>query len=228
MSVIVYSVNTGNYDDLRTPTYYDPNVRYILFTDNKYFKSDIWEIYHTDFLNWLPDKRRIARYIKINSHLILPNHDISIWIDHCYPPKFNDVNLMFNKIGLSNNEIMCFKHDVRNCIYDESKVVKSMNLDYPILIDKQINRYISENFPPKLGLFDSGFMIRRNNDNVSKFNSIWWDEVNNNSARDQLSQVYSSWKSNVPIHPIQRGVSIYNNEFLYPKIKHPKKWLSSE
>ena len=40
--IIVYSVNTGGYDELRSPDVYDPNIRYILFTDNKYFKSDVW------------------------------------------------------------------------------------------------------------------------------------------------------------------------------------------
>lgn len=226
--IIVYSVNTGGYDELRTPKIYDPNpnVRYILFTDNKYFKSNVWEVYHTDFLDWLPNNRRRARYIKTNPHLILPNHDISIWIDHCYRHRFNDVNSMLNEIRFENEQIMCYNHDVRNCIYDESEVVKEMNLDFHDLVNKQINNYRERGFPNNFGLFDSGFTFRKNNDRVNKFNSIWWDEIKNNSARDQLSQVYSSWESGVPITPIPIGVSIYNNKFLYPKIKHSKKWLT--
>jgi hypothetical protein len=60
---------------------------------------------------------------------------------------------------------------------------------------------------------------------VKKFNDIWWDEVKNFSARDQLSQVYSSWKTDVKISPIPIGSSIYINKYLNAKIKHPKKWL---
>ena len=83
MKIIVYSVNTGGYDDFREPKIYDPNVRYILFTDNKYYKSKIWEICHTDFLPKNLDNRRKARYIKLNPHIVLPEHDVSIWVDHC-------------------------------------------------------------------------------------------------------------------------------------------------
>ena len=50
MKIVVYSVSTGGYDELKTPKVYDPNIRYILFTDNKYFKSDVWEVNHIDFI----------------------------------------------------------------------------------------------------------------------------------------------------------------------------------
>ena len=115
--IIVYSVNTGGYDELRSPDVYDPNIRYILFTDNKYFKSDVWEVNHVDFVDSKLDNRRKARYIKINSHLVLPNHDISIWVDHCYKPKFNNAEEFLKEIGFFNNNIMSYKHDVLDNVY---------------------------------------------------------------------------------------------------------------
>ncbi len=223
--IIVYSVNTGGYDEFRTPDVYDPNIRYILFTDNKYFKSNVWEVNHVDFIDSKLDNRKKARYIKINPHLVLPNHDISIWVDHCYKPKFNKAEEFLTEIGFFNNNIMSYKHDVRNCIYSESEEVKLQRLDYEDIINSQISKYRIEGFPRNYGLFDSGFTIRKNNKVVNEFNDIWWNEVKNFSARDQLSQVYSSWKCGVEIKPIQIGVSIYSNKFLNPKVKHPKKWL---
>ena len=223
--IIVYSVNTGGYDELRSPDVYDPNIRYILFTDNKYFKSDVWEVNHIDFVDSKLDNRRKARYIKINPHLILPNHDISIWVDHCYKPRFNNAEEFLKEIGFFNNNIMSYKHDVRQCIYSESEEVKQQRLDYDDIVNSQMSRYRIEGFPRNYGLFDSGFTIRKNNEKVNEFNDIWWNEVNNFSARDQLSQVYSSWKTDIKIEPISIGTSIYINKYLNPKIKHPKKWL---
>jgi hypothetical protein len=223
--IIVYSVSTGGYDELKTPKIFDPNIRYILFTDNKYFKSDVWEVNHIDFVDNELDNRRKARYIKLNPHLVLPNHDISIWIDHCYLPKFNNVMELLNEIKFFDNHIMCYKHDVRQCIYSESEEVKSQRLDYPDIVNTQMSKYRQEGFPYNYGLFDSGFTFRKNSKHVNKFNEIWWDEVKNFSARDQLSQVYSSWKSGVNITQIPIGSSIYNNKYLNPKVKHPKKWL---
>jgi len=224
MGIIVYSVNTGGYDDLRNPKIYDPSIRYILFTDNKIFKSDIWEVNHIDFLDKDLDNRRKARYIKTNPHLVLPDHDISIWVDHCYVPRFDNAKNFLNEISF-NNDIMSYKHDVRNCIYDEAQVVIRDRLDYPHIVENQMKKYILEGFPKNYGLFDSGFTIRGNHDKIKNFNDIWWSEIKNNSGRDQLSQVYSSWKSGVTIRPIPIGNSIYNNKFLNPKIKHPKRWV---
>ena len=188
--IIVYSVNTGGYDELRSPDVYDPNIRYILFTDNKYFKSDVWEVNHIDFVDSKLDNRKKARYIKINPHLVLPNHDISIWVDHCYKPKFNNAEEFLKEIGFFNNNIMSYKHDVRQCIYSESEEVKQQRLDYDDIVNSQMSRYRIEGFPRNYGLFDSGFTIRKYNKVVNEFNDIWWSEVKNFSARDQLSQVY--------------------------------------
>jgi hypothetical protein len=223
--IIVYSVNTGGYDELRSPDVYDPNIRYILFTDNKYFKSDVWEVNHIDFVDSNLDNRRKARYIKINPHLVLPNHDISIWVDHCYKPRFNNSEEFLKEIGFFNNNIMSYKHDVRQCIYSESEEVKQQRLDYDDIVNSQMSKYRIEGFPRNYGLFDSGFTIRKYNKVVNEFNDIWWSEVKNFSARDQLSQVYSSWKSGVDIKPIPVGSSIYSNKYLNPKVKHPRKWL---
>ena len=76
-----------------------------------------------------------------------------------------------------------------------------------------------------LTLIGSVNAAEKNNEKVNEFNDIWWSEVNNFSARDQLSQVYSSWKTDIKIAPIPIGSSIYINKYLNPKIKHPKKWL---
>lgn len=222
MSIIVYSVNTGGYDELRNPHFVDNKVRYILFTDNKNFKSDIWEVQHVDFLSHLKDSRRIARYIKVNSHSVLPEHDISIWIDHCYKSKTQDFSKLLKDNPFIN--VMCFKHNERNCIYDESVKVLQDKLDYPELVTKQMEKYRQEGFPKNYGLFDSGFTIRRNNDKVKTFNETWWNEIANGSARDQLSQVYSSWKTNTPINNFSVRGNVYGNPYLTGKLKHPKRW----
>jgi hypothetical protein len=223
MKIIVYSVNIGGYDEFREPTIYDPNIRYILFTDNKYYKSNIWEICHTDFLPKNLDNRKKARYVKLNPHIVLPNHDVSIWVDHCYTPRFKSAVELLKEINF-NNDIMCYRHNIRNCTYDESKVVINDKLEYPNVVNQQMNKYREDGFPRNYGLFDSGFTIRKNSKDVIRFNNIWWNEISNHSGRDQLSQMYSSWKSNVGITPIRVGSSIYNNKFLSQKIKHPKKW----
>ena len=225
MKIIVYSTNIGNYDMLWSPKNYDINARYILFTDNKYFKSDVWEVNHVDFLNEKNlSNRHMARYVKTNPHLILPEHDVSIWVDNCFKFKFNDSKKLLNDIEFEDKDVMLYRHDVRNCIYDEAKVVKKHNLDDHDIVNTQVQTYSSEGFPKQMGLYSTGFMVRKNNEKVNTFNEFWWEQINKYSGRDQLSQMYSSWVTKTTISPINNNGDVYNNNFLEPKIKHLKSW----
>ena len=219
MKYIVYSTNIGGYDLFNKPSVYDKNIRYILFTDNKHFRSDVWEVQHIDFLPEMSNRKK-ARYIKINPHLVLPKHDVSIWIDHCFKPKFDNINTLIKNIGFIDKDIMIYKHSWRNCTYDESIEVLNQKLDSKTLVKSQMDRYLMDGFPKNYGLFETGLIFRKNNQSINNFNNFWWSELNNGSERDQLSLMYSSWKNLIEIKPITYGKSCYNNLFLDKKIKH--------
>lgn len=61
MKIIIYTINIGGYDIFVDPKNYDKDVRYILFTDNKYVKSNVWEICHVDFIDKSFDNRKKAQ-----------------------------------------------------------------------------------------------------------------------------------------------------------------------
>ena len=220
IKVIVYSANIGGYDNFISPTNYDPNVEYILFTDDTEFKSDVWKVKSVDFLTDTLDNRKKARYIKLNPHLVLPPHDISIWIDHCLEPRFEDVSELLKYLNFGNSSIMCFPHPERDCLYDEGQVVLKLKLDTPEIVNKQMNRYHSMSFPRNYGLFENGFIVRRNNLKSKMFNETWWKEISKNSGRDQLSQMFVSWSIGVDITPILNCGLMADNIFLSEKIKH--------
>lgn len=223
MKIIFYSANIADYDYFYRPKNKDLNVDYYLFTDNKYFKSPHWNIVNTKNLNLNKlDNRKIARFIKINSHKVLPKHDISIWLDHCFKFTHDNINNMLNDLLFHDKMIMCYAHDERKCIYEESKICIERKLDNKSIIESQISRYKKEMFPANFGLFSTGLMIRRNNLGVNNFNEIWWKEVNSGSGRDQLSQSYASWKSNIKIDPIMIGKNIYTTPLLSLKTPHIK------
>jgi len=219
MKIVVYSSNIGDYDDFNHPEIIDPNVRYILFTNNKFIKSNVWEICHIDFLDWISSDREKSRYLKTNPHKILPDHDINIWFDHVFTPKIKDFKNFLNDIGFE--KISNYKHRFRNCLYDEGGEVIKTKKEYPEIVNNQLNKYKTEGFPINYGLYETGIMIRENTDDMKLFNSIWWSEIKNGSGRDQLSQMYSSWKTGININPITIGNSVYDNSFIAYK-KHLK------
>lgn len=225
MKIIIYSANINNYDYFYHPK--NNHIEHYLFTDNNYFKSNIWNVININSLKSKKlDSRRIARYFKINSHLVLPPHNISIWLDHCFKFKIDDINKLISELNFNvdnNNNIMCYSHDQRSCIYEEAKICIKNKLDNESIIQNQIKKYELEGFPRNFGLFSSGLIVRKNNNITNKFNELWWEEVSNGSGRDQLSQCYASWKLNININPILIGKNIYNNPYLTDKVKHNHK-----
>jgi len=226
--IIVYSANINGYDDLVTPKIFDSNVEYILFTDDEAFKSNVWNIKSIDFVDKNLDLRKRSRYMKLNPHKVLPPHDISIWIDHCFEPKFSNVQEMLEQLNFKGFNVMSYKHPERNCIYDEANAVLKYSLDSVEVVSNQMKRYISVGYPMNYGLFENGFIIRRNKDKVNFFNETWWNEVKNNSGRDQLSHMYASWFTDVRINPINVGVSMSDNPFLNKKKQHKKGFITKK
>jgi hypothetical protein len=222
--IIVYSANIGSYDIFKELVDKDPNVEYILFSDVQ-IESNTWVIKEIPKNISKLDFRRQSRYLKLNPHLVLPEHDISIWIDHSITLKVNDITKLLETIEFDNKtDIMCYKHSRRICIYDEAKEVLKLKLDSKLLVDNQVKKYYSMGFPSKYGLYEAGFIIRNNNNKMKTFNDMWWNEVKNNSARDQLSQMYVSWYTNINIKPIKIGENIYKNELLSVGKHHLKRY----
>ena len=224
--IIVYSANINGYDEFNEPEVYDPNVEYILFTDNEEIKSNVWKIKPIDFLDKNLDLRKKARYLKINSHLVLPPHDVSVWVDHCFESKFDNVNNILEEIEFSGKNMMAYKHPQRNCIYDEANVVIQYKLDSLGVVSNQMKRYVNMGFPKQQGLFETGLLIRRNNEKVKRFNQTWWTEILKNSGRDQLSHVFACWYSDVTTTPITIGEKAESTPYLKPRTQHKKLFQS--
>jgi hypothetical protein len=131
------------------------------------------------------DDTRSARFYKCNPHIVLPEHDISIWVDGNIYPNVSDEELV--RIFLGQNDITTFKHPGRRCTYSEAKAVIRHGLDDPQVVNAQMMYYKANKFPVNYGLPETTMIIRRNTFAVNKFNEDWWAEIQRWSKRDQLS-----------------------------------------
>lgn len=210
--IIVYTCNIGHYDLYRNIFPKDNKVNYIYFTDDGVPVSG-WKVLPVD-TNIINSPRKLARYYKINSHLVLPEHDVSLWLDARFIIKEDAVEKFVKQYR--KNDISCFyyPYDKRHCAYDEAEACLESRLNGKHLIHKQVAKYKSEGFPEQYGLYATGIMIRRNNEDVKRFNEVWWNEVRDFSERDQISQCYASWKTGVSITAINSDRNVYNNEIV--------------
>ena len=191
----IYTCITGAYDALIEPEYLSPGWDYICFTDNPELTSNIWKIKPLPMETEGLSQVKKQRFVKINPHITLPDYDISVWVDGNVNIKGN-LNEFLAKHLIDGTSVYVPKHPARNCIYDESKVVLAMRKDKKEIVEPQMERYKNEGFPKDYGLLQSNILLRRHNEpDCIRLMEAWFNELKNNSHRDQLSFNYALWKN---------------------------------
>ena len=193
----VYSCVTGNYDDVRKTLFsslplIDCDVQFTLFTDkNLESEGTGWVVRPLAFEAGVC-KRRIARWHKVNSHILFPQADITVWMDGSQ--LFKKINLYKDLIGphMTGAHLATFKHPVRTCVYQEAQACKMLKKDNAKLIDQQMKKYRQMGYPAFAGMVETACVIRKNKPIVTAFNKLWWLEIDKHSFRDQLSFNYAA------------------------------------
>lgn len=214
---VVYTCITGDYDNLREVNSPEKQIDYICFTDRN-IESKTWKIRPIPRCLKYLDDAKIARCMKIAPHLFLSEYDISVWVDGNIQVmgnmhKFIDENL--------KNYFSIPKHPDRICVYEEAKAVKNLNKDSAEVVDRQMDKYMSKNYPQNNGMVQSGIMVRRHNDKrCIAISNLWWNEVREFSKRDQLSFNFSIWKKNVEVDIINPSIIVSDHFQIWT---HPTK-----
>lgn len=191
--IVVYTVIMGDYDYLKDPEYVMENCDYICFTNNPDLKSDIWEIRYDS--NTELDNTRWQRRHKVLAHEYLPDtYEWCIYVDGNVRIT-GDLRKYINLESGGKKPILCLKHPTRNTVYEEAEECIRLGKDLPEVIEKQMERYRKEGYKADNGLVVTNVLVRKHTDkNVIKLMNLWWEEIERNSKRDQLSFNYACWK----------------------------------
>ena len=191
--IVIYTAITGGYDKLTAPTVVNKDIDYICFTDNPSTKSTVWRMLPV-VDNGL-DLARQNRQYKLLPHRFLAEYKYSLYIDGNIDI-IGDITQLIQKHMVSCS-IAFFSHYQRNCVYEEARACIKQKKDGTEAIKKQIQRYRDEGYPRNNGLIEGGIILRRHNDlKIIKTMEAWWNELINESRRDQLSFNYVAWKNN--------------------------------
>ena len=208
---VIYTVILGDYDHLKEPEYKAVGWDYICFTDRSDLKSKIWTIVRVKCPPGVNHKR-CNGYIKTNPFRYLQEYDLSLLIDgsvsiHC------DLNDFIEKSLPTGRSMAILKHPCRDCIYEEGEKVKELKKDFPVIVDKQMQKYRDDGFPEHFGLVWAALIIRRHNDkNLRRHCLLWLKEIIRNSQRDQLSFNYILWKYQL-IDPFMLEHDVLGSDF---------------
>jgi hypothetical protein len=191
--IVVYTAIAGKYDTLKEPPgKLLQEVDFVAFCDFTP-KTTAWQIRKpcTEFT----DPCRNAKTHKVLPHVFFPEATYSLWIDGSV--KINrafPIRQWIDKY-LSEHDWAVFKHPERQCIFEEAEACIRSAKDDPAIIRSQMARYRHEHYPANNGLVESTIILRRHTEAVRRLNEAWFQEIKNNSRRDQLSFNYVAHKA---------------------------------
>lgn len=208
MKIAVYTAIFGNFDVLKKQPEQDIDCDFFCFTDCDITDSD-WNVVTTDFSGDTPRFR--AKFPKTKPHIVLPDYDITYWIDGSVQLKdSSSVRLLIERMGCNDN--LFFVHPDRNCIYDELEVSMKMDKYKGHGLREQVKRYEDEGYPRHNGLMACTTILRKNSKNNRVMGNLWYDEMSDDLIQDQLSLPYVVWKNNLKINI--DNINLYNNEYI--------------
>lgn len=191
---VIYTALFGDYDDLIDPKEKYDGCDFICFTDQEHLVSNIWDI------RVVKDSRlsrnMMNRQYKILPHIFLSDYEFSLYLDANIKLNENPVTLRNKYLIENNNNFVMPKHFLRDCIYEEAKECVVLKKSSYLPTKSQMSKYKKDEFPAHFGLGENNILLRRHNElSVIKIMNEWWDEINNETQRDQLSLAYIMWKN---------------------------------
>lgn len=189
----------GGYDDILQPLVIDDRFDYILFSNEiKEPQIGVWQIRPIQYYN--SDRTRICRYVKTHPEELIPEYEISIWMDASMQILSQDFYDIVSKLEEQKVLISSMCHPVRTCIYQEAFAVVNMMVEHEKVVIDWCHLLRKEEYPQHNGLCETGVIFRMRNELIHKANTFWWKCIEKYSRRDQLSFNYVLWKLNIPCH----------------------------
>jgi hypothetical protein len=184
----VYTALYGPFDRLpEQPVRAASGLDFIAFVGDPALRSDTWQV--RPLSPELPsDPVRSARYAKLMPHILLPDYDVSIYIDCSVellaPPEAMQAALLDGR----PEGFACLRHDHRDSIAAEARAVIELGLDGLSVVRDQLAAYLAAGYAEQVPLIWSGILLRRHlRADVVRAMELWWHHVLRYSRRDQLS-----------------------------------------
>jgi hypothetical protein len=223
-NICVYTCITGNYDSLNPIIIKESKIDYICFTNNTNILNSCVE------KGWTPifindnkiDDLTLSRKIKILGDPILKKYKLLIWIDGSIK-QLGNIRKFIN-LYCSDNlfDVFTLQHHSRISIYDELSECVFCNKESIANATKLENFLISEKYPKKDNLAETGILVKKNNLQTDKLMQLWFKMITDYSKRDQLSFNYCVWKLNINVKYIKLNLFKKNKYFEF--INHSKNY----
>ncbi len=208
-NIVVYTVIAGDYDSVHEILYKQPNVDYLLFTNNKRITSTTWKV---QYVESDMDNVLLSREIKILPDKYLRGrYTASIYVDanvYLYGDIGNMVCVLDNNITFAvtrHATTESVKKEFEACVLTKGVAASEA--------EEQYERYLKEGFKDNMGLAECGILVRRCGDKeLNKLMNEWFEEFRIGIPRDQVSLFPCIQRQKFKQFRILEG-SVWHNQF---------------
>lgn len=195
-SAVIYTALFGDHGPLPELADARPDT-HVCFTDNPAaLKTSAWHI--VPCRARFADPRMSAKWYRMSSDYLFPDHDISIWVDVSMTPNTEALIAAAGSALAGDKGLALFVHPERNNIYEEMAVSAQMGKYNGEPMFEQVTAYRNEGLPPTHGLWATGIIARAKGVPwMPALNRLWLNENIRWSCQDQLSLPYVLWKLGV-------------------------------
>ena len=186
--IIIYTSITNWYDTIPDDMYYDPDVKYVCFTDGNVEKKGAWEFRDipAHVYDEVDDPRRLSAYAKICPHKLFPYGSKTVWLDGCYVHTKEWVDNC--KAILKDVPLTHMLHPHRFTFHNE--IMEGFGANFNTreqmleLVDalSKVNYDFKKYCSPVLTC-----IWRQIDDEMAEFHDLWWKYSKIGSNRDQIS-----------------------------------------
>ena len=187
--IIIYTSITNWYDTIPDDMYYDPNVKYVCFTDGNVEKKGPWEFrpipkFVYDEIDG--DPRRLSSYAKICPHKLFPYGSKTVWLDGCYVHTKEWVDK--SKAILKEVPLTHMLHPHRFTFHNEIMEGFGANFNTREEMLELVNALSKVEYDFKKYYSPVLTCIwRQIDDEMAEFHDLWWKYSKIGSNRDQIS-----------------------------------------
>ena len=187
--IIIYTSITNWYDTIPDDMYYDPDVKYVCFTDGNVEKKGAWEF--RDIPKFVYDEidgdpRRLSAYAKICPHKLFPYGSKTVWLDGCYVHTKEWVDK--SKAILKEVPLTHMLHPHRFTFHNEIMEGFGANFNSRDQMLELVNALEKVDYDFKKYYSPVLTCIwRQIDDEMAEFHDLWWKYSKIGSNRDQIS-----------------------------------------
>ena len=195
--ITIYSCITNGYDEIPDEHYYDPDIRYVMFTDGSIEHKGAWEFRDIPITHDCP--LRLSLYPKIMQHKLFSEGDRVVWIDGCYV--MTEEYVQYTKKLFENHTRVHMRHPMSFTYYEEiaESYIASYNTVEDIVNITKSADNIGFDFRKYTNPILASFWNTVGN---AEFNELWWHLSQVSTRCDQIAFVVAKQITGLEWHTI--------------------------